>query len=226
MSKNVLIIAAHPDDEVLGVGGTIPILKKKGYKIITLIVTDGSTTQYKDKPEILKEKKREAELANKLLGVDELIQWEFPDMRLDTVEHNVLNNAIEKLLIDKEIHTVFVQNEHDINLDHQLVYKSLIVAARPHPMQTVKKIYSYFVNSSSEWGSRIHGGGFNPNVYIDIIETIDLKIKAMEKYNSELRDYPHPRSIEGIRVRAQVHGLEVGLKYAEPFKLILNTDFI
>ena len=226
MSENVLIVAAHPDDEVLGVGGTIPLLKKRGYHVTTLIVTDGSSVQYKGNKKIINDKKQEAISANKILGVDELIHWNFPDMRLDTIEHNKLNNAFEDLINEKNIHTVFIQNESDINLDHQLVYKSLIVAARPHPYQKVKKILSYFVNSSTEWGARSNGSLFNPNVFIDISDTIDLKLRAMESYESEIRKYPHPRSIKGIKMRAQVHGLEVGLKYAEPFKLVLNTEFI
>lgn len=224
-NKNILIIAAHPDDEVLGVGGTIPLLKEKGYRIITLIVTDGSSTQYKRDDVILSKKMKEAEAANSILHVDELIHWNYPDMRLDTIEHHELNNAFEDVIASKSISTVFVHNETDINLDHELVYKALMVAARPHPEQIVKRIFSYFVCSSTEWGGRNQNQVFVPNTFIDINSTIDIKLKAMEAYQSELRSFPHPRSIEAIRKRASVHGIEVGMTFAEPFKLILNTSF-
>jgi LmbE family N-acetylglucosaminyl deacetylase len=99
-----------------------------------------------------------------------------------------------------------------------------MVAARPHPFQKVKRIYSYYVNSSTEWGGIAHNQNFTPNIFVDISETIDMKLNAMKEYKSELREYPHPRSIEGIKVRAQSHGLDVGFLFAEPFRLILNTD--
>ena len=140
--KNVLVVAAHPDDEVLGVGGTIPLIKEQGGNVSVVIVTDGSSTQYADDPDILARKQQHAEKANQVLGTDELIQWDFPDMRLDTVEHCRLNQAFESLIHQQRFDTVFVQNGDDINMDHQLIYKSVMVATRPLPDQPVNQVLS------------------------------------------------------------------------------------
>ena len=219
--NKILVVAAHPDDEVLGVGGTIPILKKKGADITVLIVTDGSQTQYDNNSDIDKQKRNELQKAMEILTVDKVIQWDFPDMQLDTIAHYELNKAFEVLLQKEKYDTIFCHSEHDINLDHKFIFNSVMVAARPYPDQSVKCILTYYVNSSTEWGAFSHKGPFNPNVYVNISDTIDLKLKAMEAYKTELREYPHPRSIEGIRIQAASHGLNTGYAYAEPFKLIL-----
>ncbi len=219
--KNVLVVAAHPDDEVLGVGGTIPLIKEQGGNVSVVIVTDGSSTQYADDPDILARKQQHAEKANRILGTDELIQWDFPDMRLDTVEHCQLNQAFESLIHQQRFDTVFVQNGDDINMDHQLIYKSVMVATRPLPDQPVNQVLSYQVNSSTEWGGRTQNTIFCPNFFVDISRTLETKLAAMEVYEDELREYPHPRSIQALRQRAMVYGNEVGYESAEPFKLLL-----
>jgi len=219
--RNVLVVAAHPDDEVLGVGGTIPLIKRQGGRVTVVIVTDGSSTQYAGDAEILERKKDHADHANRILGTDELIQWDFPDMRLDTVEHCRLNQAFEDLIRREQFDTVFVQNGDDINLDHQLVYKSVLVATRPAPGQPVRRLLSYQVNSSTEWGGRTQTTVFCPTVFFDISSTLELKLAAMSVYEDEVRDYPHPRSLAALRHRAALHGCEVGYENAEPFKLLL-----
>jgi len=220
--KNVLVVAAHPDDEVLGVGGTVPLLKQRKAKVTVLIVTDGSSTQYQNDDEIYAVKQQQARDANEILGTDEIIEWDFPDMRLDTIAHAELNKAFERLINENQFDTVFVQNGDDINKDHQVVHDSVLVATRPVPGQCVKQLFSYQVNSSTEWGGRTQQTIFCPNVFIDITTTIEAKLKAMLSYEAELREYPHPRSIDAIRQRAQVFGTEVGYHFAEPFKLVLH----
>jgi LmbE family N-acetylglucosaminyl deacetylase len=219
--RNVLVVAAHPDDEVLGVGGTIPIIKEQGGRVSVVIVTDGSSTQYAGDSEILERKQGHCNEANRILGTDEVIQWDFPDMRLDTVEHFRLNQAFENLIHERKFDTVFVQNGDDINLDHQLIYKSVMVATRPLPNQPVQQVLSYQVNSSTEWGGRTQNTIFCPNFFVDISHTLEIKLAAMEVYVDELRDYPHPRSIQALRQRSMVYGNEVGYESAEPFKLLL-----
>ena len=219
--QNVLVVAAHPDDEVLGVGGTIPLIKRNGGNVTVVIVTDGSSAQYVGNEEVLKRKQDHSQEANNILGTDEVIQWDFPDMRLDTIEHCKLNQSFEKLIWDRKFDTVFVQNGDDINLDHQLIYKSIMVATRPIPGQPVQQVLSYQVNSSTEWGGRTQTTIFCPNYFVDISSTVELKLAAMEVYVDELREYPHPRSIKSLRQRAAVYGNEVGYEAAEPFKLLL-----
>ncbi|MGH9339554.1 MAG: PIG-L deacetylase family protein [Acidobacteriota bacterium] len=220
--NNVLVIAAHPDDEVLGVGGTIPILRSKGARVTVLMVTEGSSTQYKGDDGAATAKRSQMKEANRIIGTDELAEWDFPDMRLDTVEHQQLNSAFNEFLHTRGFDTVFVHGDIDINLDHQIIYRSLMVAARPHPAQPVRTVLTYQVNSSTEWGGQAMGRTFAPNLYIQIDETIETKLAAMAAYKDELRPYPHPRSIRALRERAAVYGTEVGYRFAEAFRLILS----
>ena len=224
--KNILIAVAHPDDEVLGVGGTIPLIKALGGKVTVLMVTDGSTTQYAGDSEILKRKHDQMIRANEILGSDCVLQWDFPDMRLDSVDHADVASTLEQLIGEKGFDGVITHSEGDVNLDHKLLYHSVLTATRPLPGQTVKRVFCCQINSATEWGARDRATVFLPNVFIDIEETIDLKIQAMEAYADELRTYPHPRSSEGLRQRAQVYGFEVGYRYAEPFELKLYHGLI
>ena len=221
-AKKVLVIGAHPDDEILGVGGTIPVLKRRGAHVTILIVTDGSSTQYAGDRTALETKVGEANAAARVVGADELILWDYPDMRLDTVAHADLNRAIESLLQDRQFDTVFTHFPHDINRDHQVLARSTMVACRPHPGQTVMNVYTYWVNSSTDWGHVMGDQPFRPNTYVDIESTIEIKLEAMEQYATETRQFPHPRSIEALRHRSIVHGSEVGLKFAEPFMAVLQ----
>ena len=216
----ILVIAAHPDDEILGVGGTIPKLVKMGKQVDVLIFTDGSSAQYFNNAAILEDKFGEAKEANDVLGSRVLPRLDFPDMRLDTVAHIDKNIALGKIISSGEYDTVFVQDRTDINRDHNELFESTLVACRPYPGQKVKHLLSYYVNSSTEWGNLLKKEPFNPNVFIDISDTIDLKVSAMEKYKTEMRDYPHPRSSEAIRTSAKYFGNIVGTEYAEPFYLV------
>lgn len=220
--NKVLVIAAHPDDEILGVGGTIPQLVKMGKQVDVLIFTDGSSTQYFDNDAILEDKFGEAKEANDVLGSKLLPREDFPDMRLDTIAHVDKNIALGRIISGGEYDTVFVQDRTDINKDHNELYESTLVSCRPYPGQKVKHLLSYYVNSSTEWGNMLKKRPFNPNVFIDISETIDDKLNAMSKYETELRDYPHPRSLEGIRNSAKYFGNMVGIEYAEPFYLVFT----
>ena len=221
-SKKVLVIAAHPDDEVLGVGATIPMLVKNGAEVHVLIFTDGSSVQYKDDENILEHKFDEATLASKIMGATVLPRLDFPDMKLDTVPHVEKNQALDKIISEGAYDTVFVQNGSDINKDHFELFKSTAVACRPHPHQKVKKLLSYYVNSSTEWGNILNSETFKPNVFVDVTNSIQVKLKAMEQYKTELRDYPHPRSIKALETSAAYFGNMVGYQYAEPFQLIFS----
>jgi LmbE family N-acetylglucosaminyl deacetylase len=219
--NNVVVFAAHPDDEVLGVGGTIPLIKRKGGKVTVVIVTDGSTVQYADDPAAVQRKQAQAIRANEILGTDDLQFWDLPDMSLDTVPSVDLNSRIGTLLKEGRFDAVFVHSETDINLDHRLIHEAVLVSTRPYPGQNVKQVFSYYVSSSTEWGARSSRYLFHPNFFVDIENTIEIKLQAMGEYVDELRAYPHPRSIEALRARARVHGNEVGYAFSEPFRLIL-----
>jgi N-acetylglucosamine malate deacetylase 1 len=220
--KKILVVAAHPDDEVLGAGGTIAKLKNQGCEVHALIVTDGSSTQYAGNEETLKAKHVEADAAAAILKIDRIIQWDFPDMRLDSVDHVDINKKLETLLFAEKYDTVFSQEFGDINMDHRIVYQSISVAVRPYPFQSVKNFLTYYVNSSSEWGVVLNTEGFKPNIFVDIEDSIELKIDSMSQYKSELRKYPHPRSLEAIRISAQYFGNMAGFRFAEPFRLVFS----
>jgi len=216
----VLVIAAHPDDEILGVGGTISLLTKMGKKVDVLIFTDGSSTQYFNNEAILEDKFHEAKEANDVVGSIVLPRADFPDMRLDTIAHVDKNIALSKVISNGGYDTIFVQDRTDINKDHNELYESTMVSCRPYPGQKIKHVLSYYVNSSTEWGNLLKKKPFNPNVFVDISSTIDDKLNAMEKYTTEIRDYPHPRSTEAIRNSAKYFGNMMGTEFAEPFHLI------
>ncbi len=218
--NKVLVIAAHPDDEILGVGGTISLLSKMGKQVDVLIFTDGSSTQYFNNEAILEDKFHEAKEANDVVGSTVLPRADFPDMRLDTIAHVDKNIALGKIITAGAYDTIFVQDRTDINKDHNELYESTMVACRPFPGQKVKHLLSYYVNSSTEWGNLLKKKPFNPNVFVDISKSIDDKLSAMEKYTTELRDYPHPRSTEAIRNSAKYFGNMVGTAFAEPFHLV------
>jgi LmbE family N-acetylglucosaminyl deacetylase len=218
--RHALVIAAHPDDEVLGVGGTIPLIVRRGGDVTILLLTDGSTSQYPDDDRAVAEKREQARTAASRLGSSSLIHWDYPDMRLDEVSHPELNRAISAVIDERGVDTVFVHHRGDVNRDHREAHESTLVAARPTPDSPVRRILAYEVNSSTEWGSR-SVPGFQPNVYVDISTTLELKTHALAAYPGELREHPHPRSIEAVTDRARVRGSEVGLVYAEAFELLL-----
>jgi len=214
--KKILVFAAHPDDEVLGCGGIIQHFVKEGSNVVVCILTDGWTTQYSDNPILGNKKKSESVFANKLLGVDKVIQLDFPDMKLDQVSHAEINKKLQQIIDEVKPEIIFTQSNSDLNLDHQQLYLSTMVATRPGN-KYLKKVYTYEVGSSSEWNPQ---EAFIPNVFFDISSFIDKKIESFQEYKSEIRDFPHPRSAEGIRVLAKLRGMQSGYKFAESFKLI------
>lgn len=220
--KKVLVIAAHPDDEVLGVGGTIPLIRQRGGSVTVLIVTDGSSAQYAENPDIYSVKKSQMEEANRIMGTDDLVQWDLPDMRLDTLDHVALTSKFSSFISDGDFDSVFFHSDVDINLDHRIIYHAVSVATRPTPEQKVKNILNYYVNSSTEWGGRTSHTMFLPNYFVDISSSLGTKLSAMHAYQEELREYPHPRSIKSIEHRAMVFGSEVGCCAAEPFHIVLS----
>jgi len=211
----ILVIAPHPDDEVLGCGGTIAKYSEMGYKIFLLIATK---TYFPDWPEdILKTKPIEIKKVNKILGIEKTYYLNFPTVKLDTIPQKELNDSILDIVETVKPDIVYIPHRGDLNKDHRLVFEASLVALRP-VINNVKKILSYEVISETEWGQEINL--FIPNVYEDISETFENKISAMEIYKGELKKYPHPRSLKGIEILARKRGTEIGVKYAESFMLI------
>lgn len=211
----VLVIAPHPDDEALGCGGTIAKYKKGSNEVYLCIVTKAYTPGWSK--EFIKNRPREIEEANKILGIKKTYFLGLPTGKLDTVPQKELNEAVSKVVAEVSPNVLYIPHKGDLSKDHRLVFESTLVAARPLK-QKIKKILSYECLSETEWGAATEP--FVPNVYVDISETLDKKIKAMEAYKSELKSLPHPRSLEIIKALAKKRGSEAGLKFAEAFMLI------
>jgi len=222
MTKKILIIAAHPDDEILGCGGTAARLVKQGNEAYTLILGEGITSrddsrQRKKREKEILQLKKQVHQANEVIGIDEVFTHDFPDNRFDSVSLLDIVKVIETIKNKIKPDIVFTHYEKDLNIDHQITYRAVLTAMRPTAGETVKEIYSFEVLSSTEWNFPL---SFSPDVFFDISGTIDTKLAAMEKYQSELREYPHPRSLKGIRLNAEQWGMKTGLKYAEAFRLV------
>lgn len=226
--ERVLVISAHPDDEVLGMGGTIAKYASNGSEITLLIVTDGSTSQYRNDPNlemIIQEKKEETRKSADILGIKEVVYGNLPDMKLDSVSHIEINNVIEQVIEKVHPSIVYTHFYGDINKDHRMVYESTLVACRPTSRQCVKKVFLYSVPSSTEWNVQINSAVFLPNWYEDISGTYaEKKYLALECYSKELRDYPHPRSIQYVKNADIVEGNRVGLQSSESFMLVRSVN--
>lgn len=228
---DIAIIAAHMDDEVLGCGGTIAKYNIEGHDIHVLVLTDSCSAGHRNvlgsqgtviQEEIITGKKAEFLTAMEMLGGYK--SWKicnFPDMRLDTVPHVELNKAIESFIDEVQPEMIFTHHPGDINLDHRKVFESTIVAARPVPGCPVKKVLCYESMYNNEW----FGQPFVPNTYVDITDTLNVKIEAMEKYKSEIQEYPSPRSMRNLIYLAYAHGSAVGMNRAfEAFILVRSIE--
>jgi LmbE family N-acetylglucosaminyl deacetylase len=223
---NVLVIAAHPDDEVLGCGGTIARLSKEGHEISIAILGEGLTSRFANRRDTSKKSIKAIQKcsreAAKLLGVaaDHVLNFTLPDNRFDTVPLLDVVKMIEKIIDQTEPECVFTQHGADLNIDHAIVFRATLTATRPVTDTLVKQLYAYEVPSSTEWAFQKLEPRFTPNLFIDVSETLKLKIAAMQLYESERRDFPHPRSTEALEVIAKRWGSVAGVGAAEAFEII------
>jgi len=216
----VLVIAAHPDDELLGLGGTIAKHVSHGDEVHVLMMTEGSSTQYHNQPEKIEQKKREIMRVKSILGIKEIHFVDLPDMKLDTLPHVEVNAPITNIIDKLEPEIVYTHFYGDVNKDHRTIFESTMVATRPTGNTSVKRVLCYNTPSSTEWNVQTSGTTFMPNVYVDITDYLEDKLSAFEQYESEIRDYPHPRSIEAVKIHARYWGTHIGVKAAEPFMLV------
>ena len=213
----VLVLAAHPDDEVLGMGGTIARHADDGDAVRIVCVTDGSSTQYPGDADIRARKDDEARRAAAELGVDDYVHLDLPDMRLDTLPHVEINGVVETQVQEFRPQVVYTP-QPDVNRDHRALFESVSVATRPVPGMPVRRVLTYAPTSSTEW-TPAATNWFVPNWYVDISGTLERKLRAFACYETERREYPHPRSERALRAHAELYGANVGCEYAEPFVL-------
>ena len=222
IKNKVLIVASHPDDEILGCAGTVARLIQQGSQVYTLILGEGVTSRGESRDASASAKeieklREDAKAANKVLGVKEVFFCGFPDNRFDTVAFIDIVKAIEKVKDNIKPYVVFTHYENDLNIDHQITFKAVLTATRPLVGESAKELYSFEVISSTEYRYPV---SFSPDMFFDVSKTIGVKVEAMEKYKSELRNAPHPRSLEGIKLNAKTWGMKVGCEFAEAFKTI------
>jgi len=212
---HILVIAAHPDDEVLGMGATIKKLSEKGNQIHLCIISEGASAQYSDS-KMIKVRKESCEKSGKILGILSIDFLDFPDMKLDSIPQLEINKKLEKIISKYKPKVVYTTPNHDMNTDHQRTFDCTLVATRAQS-SGVKQIFCYEIPGSTKIP-------FQPNYFEDVTQYFESKINAFKKYESEVEEFPHPRSLEALENLAKIRGLEVGLKKAEAFCLIRSIN--
>jgi LmbE family N-acetylglucosaminyl deacetylase len=218
--RRVLVVAAHPDDEVLGVGGTIAGHIRRGDPVTVFILTDGVTARH----QVVDPQKEMARRACEALGVHDVRFGDLPDQRLDGMPLLDIIKPISALV--EELHPRIIYTHHggDANQDHRAIFEATLVAVRPSADHPVERVLCYEVASSTEWGPPFADWAFMPNVFHDITDTLEIKLRAFQTYcgtfQSEVKPFPHPRSAEAVRIYAQQRGVSVGMKAAEAFVMV------
>ena len=229
----ILVLAAHPDDEVLGMGGTIKKLSKKGNDIKIIFMSTGILSRRKIETKVskqvftkdwmkknankIKNLRDDAKKAGKILGVNEIEFMDFPDNEMDMVSTLMITKSIENSIKDFKPNVIYTTPQNDVNVDHQKVFASTLVATRPYKNSILQEVISYEIPSSTEW---FFPSQFSPNIFVDISKEFTSKIKAIKAYKTEIREFPHPRSIEALEVITKRWGSVSGFNYAEAFRLV------
>jgi LmbE family N-acetylglucosaminyl deacetylase len=223
-NKKILIIAAHPDDEVLGCGGTMAKWANEGAEVYSLIMAEGATSRDKTRDREsrnvdLAHLGLAAQKASDLLGIASVELLSYPDNRMDSVDLLDVVKSVEDRIKKINPDTVVTHHSADLNIDHQVIHEAVMAACRPQPGHPVKRILSFEVPSSTEWQSPTFGNSFIPNWFEDISDTLELKIRALEAYETEMREWPHARSIKAVEHLARWRGASIGREAAEAFIL-------
>ncbi|OUU25499.1 MAG: hypothetical protein CBB97_09595 [Candidatus Endolissoclinum sp. TMED37] len=224
--ETVLIIVSHPDDEVLGMGGTICYHKKLRHKIFAMYFSDGISSRdvrLDDNIKIaINKRKIASEKAAKILGFEWVYRGNFPDNLMDKEPILKYIKEIEKIKKKIKPSIVYTHSPSDLNIDHRIASSATFSAFRPQPDEKCKEISTFEIPSSTDYSHHKLFGSFNPNKFIDIKPFIQKKIEALKSYKNEIRSYPHTRSLKGIKELSQYRGKQVGLEYAEAFELLRN----
>lgn len=220
----VLVVAAHPDDEVLGCGGTIARLTREGHDVHIAILGEGITSRYQEREQadrsLVERLHACSRQATEVLGATDLLTYDLPDNRFDTVPMLDVVKVIENLVERFNPEIIYTHHDGDLNVDHQVVHRAVLTATRPMKGQPVREIYAYEVASSTEWAFQGREQSFHATVFVDISGTLDIKLQALSQYESEIRPFPHPRSTKALQAIAGRWGSAVGCGAAEAFELI------
>lgn len=220
----ILVFAPHPDDEVIGCGGTIARHIAEGDMVFVCIVTRGKPPVYNHSPSLLKEIPHdlydEIEKSHSILGIKKTYYLQFPAVMLETVPRHELNRKVSELVNRIKPDVVYMPHFGDIQKDHALTSEAVMVAARPKGESIIQAVYSYETLSETEWNIPHASNAFIPNLYVDISEFLNKKLEAMKSFRSQLCEFPNPRSIEAMTALAKYRGSTMGADAAEAFMLI------
>ncbi len=223
---SILVVAAHPDDEVLGCGGTVAKLGASTPLHIA-ILGEGISSRHARRedadPAEVEKLKNDGRAVARLLAARDVTFAGLPDNRFDSLALLDVVKVVESLVARYRPEVIYTHHPGDLNIDHLVTFRAVLTATRPAGDCPVRDIYAFEVASSTEWAFRQLQPPFQPNVFVDIAATIEKKVAAMAAYESEAREFPHPRSGKALRVQARHWGSVVGLQYAEPFQLIRSV---
>lgn len=223
--RNILVVAAHPDDEILGCGGAIARLAEAGATVNILIVAEGAASR--DGGAVhdeIAQLQRAAAQAAQILGAQPPRMLGLPDNRLDSLPLLDVIKPIERAVTDIAPDTVFTHHGGDLNIDHRIVHQAVMTACRPLPGGTVRRIVTFETVSSTEWGGSDPASAFAPNLFVDVSATLERKRRALESYAMEMRSFPHARSWESVESLARHRGASAGLQAAEAFMTIREIE--
>jgi len=223
----MLVVAAHPDDEVLGAGGTLARLADEGVTTHVLILGEGATSRVRFRSSsrgkaasAVKALEESARLAARILGAAGVSFGHLPDNRFDAVDLLAIVRRVEEELARVKPQAVFTHFAGDLNVDHRMTFEAAMVACRPQPGARLQEIYSFEVPSATGWAGPAAERAFRPTVYVDVHRQLERKLQALAAYPTEMRPAPHARSVEAISALARWRGSEAGLEAAEAFALI------
>ncbi len=218
MKKNILVIVAHPDDEVIGCGGALTKHYQNGDDITIVYMTDGVSARGKCAKEAAERKVMAEKVAIKLNATQHYCN--FPDNQMDSIPLLDVVQSIELITKKMTIDIIYTHHIGDLNIDHRIVHQAVMTAFRPVPGKSIPSIYNFEVNSSTEWNTPNSSQCFIVNYYVDISHQITEKMALLACYQTEMSTYPHSRSIEAIEALAKVRGSSVGISFAEAFMLV------
>jgi len=218
MNKTILVIAAHSDDEALGCSGTIAKHIKQGDRVHLLFMTDGVGSRNVKNKEIKKRRRAEKKSAS-ILGVSSIQNFDFPDNEMDAVPLLNIVKSVEGVINKLQPEIIYTHHIGDLNIDHQLTHKAVMVSCRPKPGFCVKEIYAFEVLSSTEWQTPGYLS-FSPNLFVDISQQIEIKRKSLLAYKEEMHESPYSRNIDNVIRLSSVRGNAIGVNNAEAFVII------
>lgn len=221
--RKILVVVAHPDDEIIGVGGTLYKHVRIRDSVEVLILGDGKSSRNENYKFIGEEKAKSSDetlKAMRVLGIKKFTRENLPDNRFDTFVILNIAKIVSKYVKKSKAEIVYTHHPGDLNIDHKLTAEATIIACRPIENPSVKNLITFETLSSTEMAGYRPETVFMPNYFVDISKEIKIKLKAMSCYKSELRKHPHPRSIESIELNARMWGTKVNIRYAEAFCII------